>query len=104
MRRLSVLVGFVTGCIIIVAIFTIGFNEVVMVTMVGALLAMVLFLAVMGILSKGKDKWRVLALDGVLLLGFGVLIFDVVMAPLGLFLLIFSLLQLKRVQAKRRTS
>jgi hypothetical protein len=63
-----------------------------------------LFLAVMGILSKGKDRWGALALDGVLLLGFGVLIFDVVMAPLGLSLLIFSLLQLKRVQAKRRTS
>jgi hypothetical protein len=103
-KRLSVLIGFVAGCIIIVAIFSIGLNEVVMVTMMGALLAMVLFLAVMGILSKDKDKWIALALDGVLLLGFGVLIFDVVMAPLGLLLLIFSLLQLKRVQTKRETS
>ena len=97
MKRLSVLVGFVTGCIIIVAVFTIGFNEVVLLTLVGALLAMVLFLAVMGIMSKGKDRWRALALDGVLLLGFGILIFDpVVLTPLGLFLLASSLLKLRR--------
>lgn len=97
MKRLSVLVGFVTGCIIIVAVFSIGFNEVVLLTLVGALLVVILFLAVMGILSKGKDRWRTLALDGVLLLGFGVVLFDpLVTAPLGLFLLIFSVLKLRR--------
>ena len=90
------MVGFVAGCIIIVAVFSIGFNAVVLLTLAGALLVVVLFLAVMGILSKGKDRWRALALDGGLLLGFGVLIFDVVLAPLGLFLLIFSLLKLRR--------
>lgn len=106
MRRLSELVGFVAGCIVLVAAFGIGWanwgrlanQEVVMQTLMGTLVAVALLLAVIGILSKGKDKWRALTLDGVLLLGFSVLLFDVglLFAPLGLFLFIYSLLKLQR--------
>jgi uncharacterized membrane protein len=73
----------------------------------GALVVAVLFLAVMAFLSKGKDKWIAFILVSALLLGFSVLsLFSIglMVAPLALFLLVFSLLKLRRGKRERVTS
>lgn len=105
--RVVVLAGFILGCAAIVAAFVIGWanwgklanQEIVMQILMGALVIVVLFLGVMAIPSKGKDRWRALTLDGVLLLGFSALVFFSVgwmAAPFALFLFVFSLLKLLR--------
>jgi uncharacterized membrane protein len=73
----------------------------------GALVVAVLFLAVMAFLSKGKDRWIAFILVSALLLGFSVLsLFSIglMVAPLALFLLVFSLLKLRRGKRERVTS
>ncbi|MBI4303773.1 MAG: hypothetical protein HY665_05500 [Chloroflexi bacterium] len=107
--RVVVLAGFILGCAAIVAAFGIGWanwgklanQEIVMQILMGALVIVVLFLEVMAIPSKGKDRWRALTLDGVLLLGFSALVFfsfsvGWMAAPFALFLFVFSLLKLLR--------
>lgn len=74
-------------------------QEVVMQVLMGALLIMGLFLALMAILSKGKNRWKALTMDGVLLLGLSALVFFSVgwmVAPFALFLFGFSLVKLLR--------
>ena len=72
-------------------------QEVVMQILMGVLLIVVLFLTLMAIPSRGKDRWRALTLDCVLLLGFSALLFFSVgwmAAPFALFLFVLSLLKL----------
>ncbi len=63
-KRLGLLVSFAIGCAILVAAFGIGWanwgklanQEVVMQTLMGALAVVVVLLAAMGVLSKGKER------------------------------------------------
>ena len=101
------LVSFIVGCVILFVAFGIGWadwwkltNRVgVMQVFMGALGFLVILLAVMGILSKGKERWTALTLSAVLLLGFSALLFFSVgwlIAPVALLLLGFFLLKRRR--------
>ena len=99
------------GLAILVAAFGIGWanwgeftsRTLVMQTLTGALAAVVVFLLAMGILNKGKERWRALTLDAILLLGFSALIlFSLgwLFAPVALLLLGLSLWRLLRYQTE----
>ena len=102
MRKLTELVGFLVGCVLLAAAFGVGWTnwgklenqETIMQVLMAAILAVVVFLAVITGASKGRDRWRAMLLDNLLLLGFSVLLFDIGLhfSPLALVLLIFSLL------------
>lgn len=76
-RKYGELIGFVLGCAVLVAACGIVWanwemldnQEVVMQVLTSALVIVVLFLELMSILSKGKDRCGALTVDGVLLLG-----------------------------------
>ncbi len=104
-RGLAVL--FAAGCIILLAIFIIGWansweitNHVGIVQILtGALAVVALELVVIGILNKDKTRWQALATGAVLILGFSVITFfgiGVFVAPVGLILLGISLWRLLR--------
>ncbi len=66
-------------------------------TLMGALVVVVLFLAVKGTLSNGKERWEAFALGAILLLGFSALIFfslGWLIAPVALIFLWLSLWRL----------
>ena len=99
-RGLSLI--FAVGCLILFAAFAIGYanwgefsNRIgIMQILMGALGAVVLFLAVMSIPNRGKARWTALILCAILLLGFSALtIFSIgiFMAPVALLLLGFSI-------------
>jgi len=105
------LIGFTLGFAILVAAFSIGWanwwelasRTLVMQTLMGALAAVVVLLLATGILSKGKERWRALTLDAILLLGFSALIFfslGWLFAPVALLLLGLSLWRLLRYQTE----
>ena len=104
--HIGLLVSFTAGCAILVAAFGIGYANwgtlvnriVVMQTLMSALAVVAVLLAVMGILSKGRDKWIALTLDCVLLLGLSALVFFSVgwlVAPVVVILLVFALGKLR---------
>ncbi len=96
---------FAVGCAVLLAAFGIGWanwgelaNRVgVIQILMGVLGVVVILLAVMSILSRGKERWTALALVAVLLLGFSALTIastGIIGAPLGLLLLGFSIWKL----------
>jgi cation transport ATPase len=112
-KRLGLLVSFILGSAMLVTAFGIGWanwwepinRTVVIQTLMGALAVVVVFLAVMAIVGKGKERWKALTLDAILLLGFSALVFFSVgwlIAPVALALLGFSLWRLLRRQTERR--
>lgn len=112
-KGLSLLVSFAMGCAILVAAFGIGWanwwelgnRTIVVQTLMAALVVVVLLLVAMAFLSKGKERWKALTLDAILLLGFSALVFFSVgwlMAPAALLLLGLSLWRLLRRQAECR--
>ena len=105
MKRLRSAAIFTVGCAILLAAFGIGWadwgelaNRIgIMQILMGALGAVVVILVVLGILSRGKERWAALALVAVLLLGFSALTIastGIIGAPLGLLLLGFSIWKL----------
>ena len=105
--HIGLLVSFIAGCAILVAAFGIGWANwgklpnqiIVMQTLMGALVVVAVLLVVMGVLSKGKERWEALTLDAILLLGLSALIFFSVgwlIVPVALLLLGFSLRRLRR--------
>ena len=99
------------GCAILLTAFGIGWadwgglaNRIgIMQILMGALGVMVVLLVILGILSRGRERWTSLTLGAILLLGFSALtIFSVGMfvAPVGLFLLGFSIWKLLHHRAK----
>jgi hypothetical protein len=104
-KKLGLLISLIAGCAMLIAAFGIGYANwgefanqvVVMQILMGVLLIEVLFLALLAILSKGKDRWRALTLDGALFLGLSGLVFFSVgwmVTPFALFLFVFSLWKL----------
>ncbi len=106
MKKLGLLISFIIGCAVLFAAFGIGWADwgklpnqvIIMQTLMGGLAVVVVLLAVMGVLSKGKERWKVFALDAILLLGFSALVFFSVgwlAAPVAVILLVFSLGKLR---------
>lgn len=65
--------------------------------LMGALVIVAFLLAVMAMLSKGKDRWKALTMDSVMMLGFSALVlFSIgwMAAPVAVILLVFSLRRL----------
>jgi len=111
-RRLALI--FTVGCIILLAAFGIGWanwgefaNQIgIMQILMGALGFAVILLVAMGILSRDKERWTALVLVAILALGFSGLTFasiGIIVAPIALLLLGFSLWRLLRRQTKRST-
>ena len=109
MKKLGLLITFIVGCAVLFAAFGIGWADwgklpnqaIVMQALMGALAVVVVLLVVMGVLSKGKERWKAFALDAIMLLGFSALIFfslGWLTAPIALLLLGFSLRRLLRRQ------
>ncbi|MFH0768899.1 MAG: hypothetical protein V1932_04965 [Chloroflexota bacterium] len=105
MKKLGILASFMVGCAVLFSAFVIGWadwgklaNRIGIVQiLIGALGVVVIILVVMGILSKGKERWTALILVAVLLLGFSALTIastGIIGAPLGLLLLGFSIWKL----------
>ena len=105
MKKLAELMGFVVGCALLAAGFGVGWLDLgrlgdraaAMRILIAAILVVVAFLAVMAGKGKGKDRWRALLLDGILILGLGALYFDIgliTLIPVGLVLLVLSSLKL----------
>ncbi len=112
MKKLGKAVSFTAGCGILFAAFGIGWadwwelaNRIgVMQALMGALGVVVTLLVVMGVLSRGKERWTALALGAILILGFSALTFFSVgwlMAPAALVLLVFSFWRLFRRQTEQ---
>ena len=112
MQRFGLVASFILGCATLVAAFGIGWanwgrlanQEVVTQALMGVLVATVLFLAVMGALSEGKERWKAFVLGAILLLGFSALIFfslGWLISPVALILLGFSLWRLLHRQTER---
>ncbi len=106
MKKLGLLISFIIGCAVLFAAFGIGWADwgklpnqvIIMQTLMGGLAVVVVLLAVMGVLSKGKERWKVFALDAILLLGFSALVFFSVgwlAAPVAVILLVFALGKLR---------
>lgn len=106
--------SFVAGCAVLLAAFGIGWADwgkltnqvIVMQALMGVFGVIVVILAAMGILSKGKERWTALTLGAILLLGFSALLFfslGWLIAPAALLLLGFSLWRLHR-QTEYRAS
>ena len=96
---------FAIGCAVLLAAFGVGWadwgelaNRVgIMQILMGALGILVILLMVMGILSKGRERWTSLTLGAILLLGFSALLFFSVgwlIAPAALLLLGLSIWKL----------
>ncbi len=112
MKKLCLLISFIVGCAVLFAAFGIGWADwgklpnqvIVMQTLMGALAVVVVLLAVMGVLCRGKERWTALALGAILILGFSALTFFSVgwlIAPVALALLVFSLWRLLRRRTER---
>jgi chromate transport protein ChrA len=106
LRKSSELTGFVIGCLLLVAAFGIGWakwgnlqnQETIMQVLMATILAVVAFLLVMIGISKGKDRWRAMLLDGILILGFSILLFDIglLLLPLSLIFMVVSISKLRQ--------
>ncbi len=115
MGRRVLATPFAIGCIILFATFGIGWanwweltNRIGIVQiLMGALGIMVVLLIVMGVLSKDKERWTALVFVAVLALGFSGLTIasiGIIMAPVALLLLGFSLWRLRHRQTEHSTS
>ncbi len=115
MKRLWSAVIFAVGCAILFAAFGIGWadwgklaNRIgIMQILMGALGVVVVLLVVSGILSRGKERWTALLFVAILLLGFSALTvasIGIIVAPIGLLLLGFSIWRLLHRQTERRVS
>jgi hypothetical protein len=107
-RQLAVVVSFTVGCGVLAAILSLALARSFERAPVTRLLVWPLLIVLLvaagvlvaaSVLAKKKERWAILLLFALLVLGFSVLsIFTVgvFVAPVGLFLLAFSLLQLFR--------
>jgi chromate transport protein ChrA len=114
MRRLFVLLAFIIAPAVIVAAYGVVYagwgdlpdrSSAVLASM-GSTLVLFLFLAVMGLLDGGRDRWLAWLLASILLLGFSGVLFDVglvFIAPFAIFLIIYSLVNLRRSRRDRDT-
>lgn len=108
MKRTVSVLAFISGCVILTAAFGIGWaswgnlptQEVsgIMRTLMVAILVVVACLAVIAITSSGSIRWLSLLLDALMIIGFGILLFDIGLffLPFALGLLILSVAKLKR--------
>jgi len=105
MKKLGILASFMVGCAVLFSAFVIGWSDWgklanrigIMQILMGALGILVILLMVMGILSKGRERWTSLTLGAILLLGFSALLFFSVgwlIAPAALLLLGLSIWKL----------
>ena len=105
---------FTMGCAILLAAFGIGWADWgnlanrtgIVQILVGILGVIVLFLVMSGILGRGKQRWTALSFVAILLLGFSALTFastGIIVAPVGLLLLVFSIWKLRHRQTERAT-
>lgn len=112
MKKTAELAGFIIGCAILAASIGIGWANLgrlprgtlitTMQTLMGASIAALAYLVVIGILSTGRDRWRALALGSILLLvGLLVWLFDVGLffAPIPVALLVYCLFRLQKEPA-----
>ena len=102
------------GCAILLVAFGVGWagwgklanrTDIVQLLMI-ALGVIVVFLAILGIMSRSKQRWTALLFVAILLLGFSVLTFastGIIAAPVGLLLLVFSIWKLWHGQTEGAT-
>ncbi|MDP2731082.1 MAG: hypothetical protein Q8O55_11475 [Dehalococcoidales bacterium] len=82
MKKLGLLTTFIIGCAVLFAAFGVGYADwgklsnqiIVMQALMGALAVVAVLLVVMGVLSKGKERWKALTLSTILVLGFSALV------------------------------
>jgi hypothetical protein len=106
-KKLGLVVSFIVGSATLVYAFGIAYAKwwefaeraVVASSLLGILGVVVVFLATIGVLASGRDRWIPLSLAAILLLGFSALTFFSVgmyVVPVGLLLLGFSIWKLAR--------
>ena len=108
-KRGLIIASFIVGLLMLIAAFAIGWlnignmavseQEFAIWTLVSILAVATIVLAITAITDTGKEKWLAFTLVAVLILGFSVFLLDIgliLFAPLGLALLIYSLIELRR--------